>query len=85
MSASGTGLGAKVWETILTVVTKVGQQSLAVLVFSMAVARLLGFALDQIGRTPATFALINLFGFLMLIGVAYTAGWFKSQPWRSRS
>ncbi|MGB1390759.1 MAG: OpgC family protein [Paracoccaceae bacterium] len=85
LSASGTGLGAKVWETILTVVTKVGQQSLAVFVFSMAVARLLGFALDQIGRTPATFALINLFGFLMLIGVAYTAGWFKSQPWRSRS
>jgi len=66
------------------VISKVGQQSLAVFVFSMAVARLLGFALDQIGRSPASFALINLGGFAMIIAVAYLAGWFKSQPWRSK-
>ncbi|MFK7751357.1 MAG: OpgC domain-containing protein, partial [Sedimentitalea sp.] len=68
----------------LTIISKVGQQSLAVFVFSMAVARILGFVLDQIGRTPGTFALINLTGFAMIIAVAYMAGWFKSQPWRSK-
>ncbi|MEX0283139.1 MAG: OpgC family protein [Paracoccaceae bacterium] len=82
--ASGTGALAQVWEVLLTLITKVGQQSLAVFVFSMAVARLLGFVLDQIGRTNANVALVNLVGFAMLIAVAYTAAWFKSQPWRSK-
>ena len=85
LRAVGTGAAAQVWRVLLTVITKVGQQSLAVFVFSMAVARLLGFALDQLGRSAATFALINLFGFAMLIAVAYGAGWFKSHPWRSKS
>ena len=84
LAASGSGPGAAAWELVLRVVTRVGQQSLAVFVFSMAVARLLGFALDQIGRTAGTFALINLTGFAMIVAVAYIAGWFKSQPWRSR-
>jgi len=66
------------------VVSKVGQQSLAVFVFSMAVARLLGFVLDQIGRSTATFALINLTGFALIIAAAYGAAWFKSHPWRSK-
>lgn len=84
LKALGTGIVASFWRSLLTVVTKVGQQSLAVFVFSMAVARLLGFVLDQIGRTPGTILLINLTGFAMIVLVAYTAGWFKSQPWRSK-
>lgn len=84
LKAVGTGAGASVWRGVLTVITKVGQQSLAVFVFSMAVARLLGFVLDQIGRSPGTILLVNLAGFAMVILVAYTAGWFKSQPWRSK-
>ncbi len=82
--ATGTGAAAQVWELVLTLVTKVGQQSLAVFVFSMAVARLFGFVLDQIGRTTLNVAMVNLVGFAMLIAVAYTAAWFKSHPWRSR-
>lgn len=82
--AADSGAGARIWHALLTVITKVGQQSLAVFVFSMAVARLLGFVLDQIGRTPASVALINLTGFAMIICVAYVAGWFKSHPWRSK-
>lgn len=78
------GAAGRFWQTVLKLITKVGQQSLAVFVFSMAVARLLGFVLDQIGRTSLNVALVNLFGFAMLIGVAYTAAWFKSQPWRAR-
>ncbi len=82
--ANGTGTAAHIWRVILKLTTKVGQQSLAVFVFSMAAARLIGFVLDQTGRNPATVAAANLIGFAMLIGVAYTAGWFKSHPWRSK-
>lgn len=82
--AKGTGVLADIWRVILTLVTKVGQQSLAVFVFSMAIARFFGFVLDQTGRTPLTFAVINIIGAASLIAVAYTAAWFKSQPWRSK-
>ena len=82
--ATGTGIGAQVWRVILKLVTKVGQQSLAVFVFSMAVARLIGFVLDQTGRTAGTAAIANLTGFALLIAVAYTVGWFKSQPWKTK-
>ena len=82
--AVGTGPAAQVWRFVLKVTTKVGQQSLAVFVFSMAVARIIGFVLDQTGRSVGTVAIANLTGFAMLIAVAYTVGWFKSQPWRSK-
>lgn len=82
--ASGHGLGARLWQVILTLVTKVGQQSLAVFVFSMAAARLIGVALDMAGRDVATVFVANMIGFAMIIGVAYLAAWFKSQPWKSK-
>ncbi|MBM2576574.1 OpgC domain-containing protein [Jannaschia sp. Os4] len=76
--AEGAGRVAIRW------ITKVGQQSLAIFVFSMALARFNGFVLDVIGRNAATWALVNLSGFALLIGVAYLCGWFKSQPWRAK-
>lgn len=82
--ATGSGIGAQIWRMVLTVVSKVGQQSLAVFVFSMALARLIGFALDQVGRSVGTVAVANLIGFGLVICVAYGAAWFKSQPWRSK-
>lgn len=85
LRAVGTGAAARGWRVLLAVISRVGQQSLAVFVVSMAAARLLGFALDQIGRGAGSYALINLSGFLLLIAVAYGAGWFKSHPWRSTS
>lgn len=82
--ATGTGALAQIWQVVLTLITKVGQQSLAVFVFSMAAARILGVLLDQTGRDffPVLFA--NLLGFALIIGVAYLAGWFKSQPWKAK-
>ncbi|MFO6463416.1 OpgC family protein [Jannaschia sp. KMU-145] len=82
--AAGQGKGARVWNGLIRLVTKVGQQSLAVFVFSMVLARLSGFVLDVIGRNAATWAFVNLTVFALLILCAYTAGWFKSQPWRMR-
>ena len=69
---------------MLTIITKVGQQSLAVFVSSMALARLIGFAFDQLGRSFIVVTAGNLFGFFLLVLVAYTASWFKTQPWRSK-
>ncbi|UWQ16415.1 OpgC family protein [Jannaschia sp. M317] len=80
--ASGQGALARLWDEFVAIVMKVGQQSLAVFVFSMVLARINGFILDVIGRSAGTWALVNLTGFGLLIACAYGAGWFKSQPWR---
>jgi hypothetical protein len=83
LKAVGTGLVSRVWGAVLKMILKVGQQSLAVFVFSMVFARLSGFVMDQIGRTTWNMTLANFVGFGALIMVAYSVAWFKSQPWRS--
>lgn len=83
--ARGTGLLARGWGVILKVILKVGQQSLAVFVVSMFFARIMGFAMDILGRDFITTLLVNLGGALVLVAVAYGAGWFKSQPWRGEA
>lgn len=82
--ASGHSLGARIWALLLKLITKVGQQSLAVFVVSMALARVIGFVLDQTGRAVTTTALANLTGYALIILVAFAAAWFKSQPWRAK-
>jgi hypothetical protein len=67
---------------LLKPVIKVGQQALATFVSSMLLARVGGMALDGLGRTPFTYALVNLSGFALLVGIAYAMGFFKRQPWR---
>ncbi|MEM8665504.1 MAG: OpgC domain-containing protein [Pseudomonadota bacterium] len=74
--------GAGLWGGFVTVVRKVGQQSLAVFLASMVLAQAAGALLDVTGRSALTVPLVNISGFIVLIAVAYTAGWFKSQPWR---
>lgn len=82
---------------IVPVVRKVGTQSLAVFMVSLVLARFLGWSMDtasayfaQAGgnyiapRDVWLHALMNLSGFAVLIGVAYTVAWFKKQPWRDR-
>ncbi|MEM6276976.1 MAG: OpgC domain-containing protein [Pseudomonadota bacterium] len=80
----GEGLLARIWAPALAVIMKVGQQSLAVFVTSMFLARFLGFLIDVIGRSYTTMAIVNLFGCAVLVAVAYGAGWFKSSPWKRR-
>ena len=64
-------------------ITKVGQQSLAIFVFSMAFSRFNGFLFDVIGRGAMAQLVVNLGSFAVLIGVAYGVGWFKSAPWKA--
>ena len=78
--AAGEGLKA----TAVAVVTKVGQQSLAVFVTSMMLARVAGIGLDAVGRTLGTTTIANVGGWLLLIATAYLVAWFKAAPWRKR-
>jgi hypothetical protein len=75
---------ARVWRGLVTLITKVGQQSLAIFLFSMVFARILGFAFDILGRDGWVVPIGNLLGFATLIIVAYLVAWFKSQPWRNQ-
>ena len=65
------------------VIRKVGQQSLAVFVSGMVLSQIMGAALDlSAERGPAALAMANISGCIVLIGIAYLVGWFKSEPWR---
>ncbi|MEO0916457.1 MAG: OpgC domain-containing protein [Pseudomonadota bacterium] len=78
------GFLSGIWQFLLTVILKVGQQSLAVFIASMFLARLMGALLDQVGRTHLSMFWVNLLGAALIVGVAYIAAWYKSQPWKPR-
>ncbi len=80
--ASGANWLSRLWGVVVAIIMKVGQQSLAVFVFSMVFARVLGFAYDQIERSTSVVTTGNLIGCAALIGVAYFVGYIKRQPWR---
>ena len=84
LPSDGTAMLTRLWRRVLAIIMKVGQQSLAVFITSMYLARLMGLALDNLGKTYATQTLVNVVGFAVLIAAAYGAGWFKSQPWKKR-
>jgi len=71
------------WAYVVKVIMKVGSQSLAVFVFSMVFARLLGMSLDYIGRTTLITTLANFIGMAALVAVAYFVSWIKKHPWRT--
>jgi hypothetical protein len=76
---------SRIWSALLAIIMKVGQQSLAVFIASMYLAQLLGVLFDEVGRTPWTMLWVNALGFSLIIGVAYGAAWFKSQPWKKKA
>ena len=80
----GRGVLDRAANGLVAQITKVGQQSLAVFVFSMAYARFQGFLLDVLGRDAGTVALVNLSGFALLVAVAHGVAWFKASPWKAR-
>ncbi len=75
-----------VWGKTVKVIQKVGQQSLAVFVSSLVLARFMGILRDQIAPRPSAPKDVNLvfilISFAILIGIAYLVAWFKSTPWK---
>ncbi len=71
------------WQPLVRLLEQVGQQSLAVFATSMVMARALGAVLDLAGRGMMATLVVNLVGFAILIAVARTVGWFKSNPWKA--
>ncbi|MEO1330953.1 MAG: OpgC domain-containing protein [Pseudomonadota bacterium] len=76
---------------IVLVIRRVGQQSLAVFVASLVIARLLGVVMWEYGiteteegrdRSALVNALVNLIGFAAIIAVAYIARYFRNPPWK---
>ncbi|MCI4661684.1 MAG: OpgC domain-containing protein [Neomegalonema sp.] len=68
---------------LVTIVRRVGQQSLAVFIASLVISRLLGVLMhkyDGLNTLGVTIA-VNLLGFALLVAVAYTARYFRNPPW----
>lgn len=82
------GIGGR----IVTVVRRVGQQSLAVFVVSMVLGRLIGVWLSETARPDETGAVTilddlnvaaaNLAGYALLVAVAYIARYYRNPPWK---
>jgi hypothetical protein len=68
---------------MIALISRVGQQSLAVFAASMVMARVLGAVLDLAGNGPLAALAVNLTGFALVIGVAKLAAYFKGQPWKT--
>ena len=79
------GWAGAVWSRVLAGILKVGQQSLAVFVFSMWLALILGFLLDfTLARGIWPTLAVNILGICLITIVAYVVGWFRASPWRDR-
>lgn len=87
-------MSSGLWGKFVTVVQKVGQQSLAIFLFSMVFAQIIGYTfyppVDHPFHITAPLSywrwlhtlFVNVGGMISLILVAYFVGWFKQQPWR---
>lgn len=66
---------------IVRIISKVGQQSLAIFIAGLVLSFLCATFLNVFGRTYLTVPIANLGGFAILIAIAYSVSWFKSAPW----
>jgi hypothetical protein len=88
---TGQSMIAVATKNLIALLTKVGQQSLAVFIVSMMLSIFVGFALTETGaraddvtsiKSHTYVAVGNILGWVFLVFIAYTAAWFKDQPWR---
>jgi hypothetical protein len=64
------------------ILTKVGQQSLAVFASSIVLARILGAVLNELGSGFWAALFVNVLGFFCIYAVARIAAFSKSEPWK---
>lgn len=68
---------------VIGIISRVGQQSLAVFATSMVLARVFGALLSLSDGGPLAALAVNLAGFAVIISVAYTTAFFKAKPWKT--
>lgn len=68
--------------SLTRILTRVGQQSLAVFASSIVLARILGAMLNELGSGFWAALFVNVLGFFLIYGVATIATFFKSEPWK---
>ncbi|MEM8794418.1 MAG: OpgC domain-containing protein [Pseudomonadota bacterium] len=92
-------ISSGLWGQFVKIVSTVGQQSLAIFLFSMLFAQVIGYTFyPPVGHpfhitAPADLwtwrelhtAVVNIGGMITLVLVAYLCKWFKSQPWRVKT
>jgi len=66
------------------VISKVGQQALAVFIVGTVVAQLSGVAFEIHGRGPLATVLITMTGAALLVATAYVVAYFKNSPWQAK-
>ncbi|QDY71667.1 OpgC family protein [Qingshengfaniella alkalisoli] len=76
-------LGGPIRDRVTPVVSKVGQQTLAVFMTSMVLSRLMGVLLDVMGRGVLQALVVNVLGIALLSLTAYFVAYLKAQPWRN--
>jgi hypothetical protein len=67
------------------VLTRVGQQSLAVFASSIVLARVLGAVLNELGSGFWASLFVNVLGFFCIYAVANIVAFSKSEPWKKSS
>ena len=83
---AGTHLQRKGWAgAVIGLISRVGQQSLAVFATSMVLARVFGAVLSLTDHGPLAALAVNLVGFAVIIAVAHMTAFFKAKPWKTAS
>lgn len=81
---AGVRLGrAGLFGRFIAIVSRVGQQSLAVFAASMVMARVIGACMDYYDYSQAATIAFNFLGIVLITAVAYIAAYFKRQPWKA--
>jgi hypothetical protein len=69
-------------QSLSRILTRVGQQSLAVFASSIVLARVLGALLNELGSGFWASLFVNVLGFFCIYAVANIAAFSKSEPWK---
>lgn len=77
--------GSNLTGPAVELIRRVGTQTLAVFLASLAIGPLLGIFIERVSRESfLVIAFANILGLVLLVMAGRITGWFKSSPWRSR-
>lgn len=77
--------GVRLKGRAVAVITRVGQQTLAVFMTGVLLAQVAAVVLSVWGDSLLMQTVVNGSGFAILIAVAYLTRWFKSTPWQAHA